>query len=137
MSESNKDVLRGAIEKVWNKGDLSAVEQFYAADVVIHGALPGMPSGLEGVKRVIAAYRAAFPDVHLTIEELVAEGDKVADRWSWTGTHKGEFMGIAPTGKRVSVAGITIMRIADGKIAEIRSASDQLDLMKQLGAVAA
>ena len=137
MSESNKDVLRGAIENVWNKGDLSAIAQYYAADVVIHGALPGLPPGLEGVRQVISAYRAAFPDVQLTIEELIAEGDTVADRWMWTGTHKGEFMGIAPTGKKVKLGGVSIVRIADGKIVEIRSASDNLELMKQLGAIAA
>jgi len=137
MSEKNKSVLRRAAEELWNQGDLSAAEELYDADVVLHGAMPGLSSGVEGVKQVVAAYRAAFPDLCLTIEELIAEGDKIADRWSWTGTHKGEFMGVAPTGKKVTAKGVSIVRIADGKIVEIQSASDRLDLMQQLGAIAA
>jgi steroid delta-isomerase-like uncharacterized protein len=95
----------------------------------------GCRQASRGVKQVIAAYRAAFPDVHITIEDLVSEGDKVAERWTMRGTHKGEFAGIPATGKQVTSTGLVIVRIADGKVAEIWGASDQLGLMRQLGAI--
>ena len=135
MSESNKGLLHRVIDEVWNQGDLSVAEEVYAADVMLHGSAPGLPPGIEGVKQVIAAQRDAFPDVRITIEDLVSEGDKVAERWTMRGTHKGEFMGIPATGKQVTSTGLVIVRIADGKIAEIWGASDQLDRMRQLGAI--
>jgi steroid delta-isomerase-like uncharacterized protein len=134
MSERNKDLLRRALDQAWNEGDLSAVEEFYAADVVLHGSIPGA-KGVEGVRRVISAYRAAFPDLQITIEDLVAEGTKVVNRWLMTGTQKGEFMGVAPTGKRVTSTGISIVSVEDAKIVEIWGESDRLGLMQQLGAV--
>lgn len=135
MSESNQALLHRIIDEVWNQGNLSVAEEVYAADVVLHESAPGLPPGIEGVKQVIAAYRAAFPDVHITIEDLVSEGDKVAERWTMRGTHKSEFMGIPATGKQVTSTGLVIVRIADGKVAEIWGASDQLGLMRQLGAI--
>ena len=135
MSESNKALLRRDLEEVWNQGNLDAIDELFAADVILHEAPPGALSGAEGVKQVVAGYRAAFPDLHFTIEDLIAEGDRVVNRWSLTGTHKGELMGIPPSGKQVTSTGISIVRIADGKIVEIWGASDQLGLMQQLGAV--
>ena len=135
MSESNKTLLRRDAEEVWNQGNLDAVDELFATDVILHEAPPGVSPGAKGVKQLIAGYRAALPDFHLTIEDLIAEGDRVVNRWSMTGTHKGELMGIPPTGKKVTSTGISIVRIADGKIAEIWGASDQLGLMQQLGAI--
>ena len=135
MSESNKTLLRRDAEEVWNQGNLDAVDELFATDVILHAAPPGVPPGAKGVKQLIAGYRAALPDFHLTIEDLIAEGDRVVNRWSMTGTHNGELMGIPPTGKKVTSTGISIVRIADGKIAEVWGASDQLGLMQQLGAI--
>jgi steroid delta-isomerase-like uncharacterized protein len=135
MSESNKAIQRGAIEEVWNKGNLDAAKEYYAADVVIHGAVPGQPQGIAGVRQAIGASRAGFPDLHLEIEDIVAEGDRVVNRWTMTGTHKGEYMGISPTGKRIEWSGISLVRIAESKIAEIWTGADRQALMQQLGAV--
>jgi predicted ester cyclase len=135
MSETTKDRLRQGWERTWNQGDLDAVQEYYAAGVVVHGAPSELPPGTEGVKFVISGLRAAFPDVQLTSDDLIVEGDKAVSRWSWTGTHKGEYLGIAPTGKRVTTSGISIMRLADDKIAEIWSTSDELGLMQQIGAM--
>ena len=135
MSQVNKDLLRRGWDRTWNQGDMDAIQELYAADVVLHGAPPGLPPGAEGVKLVIRGLRAAFPDLHFNSDDLIVEGDKAVNRWSMVGTHKGEYMGIPPTGKQVAYAGISIVRIADAKIAEIWNAADQLGLMQQLGAV--
>jgi steroid delta-isomerase-like uncharacterized protein len=135
MSESNEEINRGQIEEIWNQGNLDAIPKFYAADVVIHGAPSELPPGTEGVRVSIGGFRAAFPDLHLTIEDTIVQGDKLVFRWSWTGTHKGEFLGIPPSGKKVASNGMSIVRLAGGKIVEAWNASDDLGLMQQLGAV--
>lgn len=101
---------------------VGAAEEVYAVDVVIHNAAPGNPGGIEGVKLTVSSVRAAFPDLEFATEDLLAEGDKVAQRWSWTGTQEGEFMGNPPTGKKTTMSGISIVRVANGKIVEIWSA---------------
>jgi steroid delta-isomerase-like uncharacterized protein len=135
MSERNKDLFRRLVDVLWNQGDLDASSEFFADDAVIYGMPADFPQGIEGAKASIGWFRAAFPDLHLTNNDLIAEGDKVVQRWTMTGTHKGEFMGIAPTGKKFTTTGISIVRIANGKIVEAWNASDQLDLMQQLGAI--
>jgi steroid delta-isomerase-like uncharacterized protein len=122
MSEDNKAWFRREVGKVWNEGNLDAADEVYAADVVIHNAAPGNPGGLEGVKLTVSSVRAAFPDLQFATEDLIAEGDKVAQRWSITGTQKGEFMGAPPTGNKTTMSGISIVRIANGKIVEIWTA---------------
>ena len=122
MSEVNKAWFRREVDRVWNEGDLDAAEEVYAADVVIHNAAPGNPGGIEGVKLTVSSVRAAFPDLEFSTEDLLAEGDKVAQRWSITGTQKGEWMGAPPTGKKTTMRGISMMRIANGKIVDIWSA---------------
>jgi steroid delta-isomerase-like uncharacterized protein len=122
MSEDNKAWFRQKMGEIWNEGNLDAAGEVYAADVVIHNAAPGNPGGLEGVKFTVSSVRAAFPDLQFNVEDLIAEGDQIVQRWSWTGTQKGEFMGAPPTGKKTKVSGISIVRIADAKIAEIWSA---------------
>ena len=133
-TKENVALDRRVAEKVWNEGDMDVADQVFASDVVLHGAAPGLPPGVEGVKAAVTAYRAAFPDLHVTNDDYVAEGDRVASRWSWQGTHKGELFGIPATGKQVTMTGISIMRVVDGKIAEVWSSSDQLSLMQQIGA---
>ena len=135
MSEQNKTVGRRLFEQVWNKGDLAVLDELYAADFVSHSAQPGLPPGIEGEKQFVRMYLGAFPDTHMVIEDQVAEGDKVVTRWTATGTHKGELMGIPPTGKQVKVSGITIDRLRGGKIVEEWASFDQLGMLQQIGAV--
>ena len=122
MSEDKKAWLRKSMDEVWNKGNLDAAGEFYAADVVIHNAAPDNPGGLEGVKYTVSGLRGAFPDIQFTVEDLIAEGDKVSQRWSATGTQKGEWMGAPASGEKTTMGGISIVRIANGKIVEIWSA---------------
>ena len=118
-----------------HKGDttrlLAVVDKYYAPDFVFHSAAGAL--NLEQYKQVATLYPKAFPDIDSTVEDMVAEGDKVAFRYTWRGTHQGEFMGIAPTGKKVSLIGITIVRIAGEKIAETWAIDDTFGLMLQLG----
>ena len=134
-TEQNKTMARQMIEEVFNRGDLSRVDEFLAPDFVEREELPpGLPGGREGVKQLTAILRSAFPDFRATIDDLVAEGDKVVIRQTWTGTHKGEFMGVPPTGKSVSFGVIDILRIAGGKVVEHWGLMDSMSLMQQLGA---
>ena len=135
MSEENKALQRREMEEVWNQKNLAAIDEFYAPDFVNHSAPPGMPHDLEGLKALIGMYFGAFPDLQLTAEFQVAEGDKVVVRWIVTGTHTGELMGIPATGKSIRTTGIAINRIVGGKIAEVWFESDQMDMMQQLGVI--
>ena len=135
MSEHNKTIARRSFEGFWNKGDLAVLDELYAGDVVAHDAPPGLPPGLEGTRQFFTMYRAAFPDTHMEIEDQLADGDKVVTRWTATGTHTGDLMGIPPTGKQVKVPGITIDRLKGDKIVEYWSLFDQLGLLQQIGAV--
>jgi steroid delta-isomerase-like uncharacterized protein len=137
MSEANKALVRRFTNEVMNRGNLRVVDEIVAPNAVNHSSPPGFPAGTAGVKQMATMYRSAFPDVRITIEDLVAEGDRVAARWSATGTHRGELMGIPATGKRVTVTGIEINRIVDGKIVEHWESFDQLGMMQQLGVVPA
>ena len=134
--EQNKELVRRLIEEVFNQGNMSWADEFLAPDFVEHEELPpGIPDGREGVKQMTAMLRSAFPDFHATIDDIIAEGDKVVIRQSWTGTHRGEFMGIPPTGKRVSFGVIDIIRVDGGKFVEHWGQMDNAGLMQQLGAV--
>jgi steroid delta-isomerase-like uncharacterized protein len=138
--EENKAIVRRFFEEVWNKGKLAVADEVLAPNVVLH--IPGHPEddiiGLAAYKdRVITYLRTAFPDLQNTIEELFTEGDKVVVRWTWCGTHQGEFWGVAPTGKQISYEGISILRLADGKIVDDRFQADMLGLMQQFGAIPA
>jgi steroid delta-isomerase-like uncharacterized protein len=135
MSADHKALSRRVIEACFNQGNLALADELYAPDYVDHSAPPGFPPGVAGFKQQVAMYRAAFPDVHVTIEDQVAEGDKVVTRWTGRGTHQGELMGIAPTHKAVTVTGIAIDRIVAGKIVEHWENFDQLGMLVQLGVV--
>ena len=133
IEEDNKALVRRYID-LFNRNDLPVEEIIapLASSFVYHR--PGMPdvTGLSDVRQVLEMYRSAVSDMHQTIEDLVAEGDKVACRWSGRGTHQGEMMGVAATGKVITVTGIAIYRIANGKIQEEWDYSDVLGLMQQL-----
>lgn len=136
MSEDLKAIARRTID-VYARGDIELVDELYAPDYVDHspGNPPGLASGPEGVKQFVAMFRDAFPEGDATADDVIAEGDKVAVRWSGRGTHEGDFMGIPASGKHVSFSGTTIYRIADGKIAEEWTHADYLGLLTQIGAV--
>ena len=114
---------------------MDRAEELVAADYLDHAALPGQAPGLAGAKQQWATYLAGIPDLRVTIQELVAEADKVAVRRSYAGTHQGELLGVPPTGKQVRIGGISIFRLAEGKIAEQWEQLDRLALLQQLGAL--
>jgi steroid delta-isomerase-like uncharacterized protein len=134
--EGNKALVRRFYEDVINKGDMRLAEDVLAADYVEHPSLPGAGAGVAGFKQFVAMVSTAFPDLHVTVEDLIAEGDRVAARVTVSGTHRGVFLGtIQPTGKHVTWTGIDLIRIADGRIAERWNQRDLLGLMQQLGVV--
>jgi steroid delta-isomerase-like uncharacterized protein len=134
MSVQNKAKMRRGIEEVWNQGNYDVADEVIAQDFVAH--MPGSTddlNGPEGVKQYFAKLHQAFPDLKFTIEDHVAEGDRVIARWIARGTHDGDFRGIPPTGTHVAVTGITVNRFADGKIVEGWQYLDELGLLQQLG----
>jgi steroid delta-isomerase-like uncharacterized protein len=132
--DANKQVVRRFYEELWNRGNFDAADDLVAADYVRHDLRPGdAPAGPAGQKAVAQKFRAAFPDVSLEVEALVAEGDLVAARWTMSGTHTGAWGEVAPTGRRVRFSGVNFFRIANGKIAEIWNVRDDLGLREQLG----
>jgi steroid delta-isomerase-like uncharacterized protein len=133
--DNNKSIVRRAIEEPW-KGDLNIVDELFAADYVGHDpAMPELLRGPSAVREFISTYREAYPDAKLTVETQVAEADMVATRWTARGTHEGELMGIEPTGKQVTVTGLTLSRVQNGKIVEEFQNWDALGMMKQLDAL--
>jgi steroid delta-isomerase-like uncharacterized protein len=116
--EKNKALVRRVFEEVWVKRNLAAVDEFMAAEYVEHPDLSGQPPGTESLKQAMTMYRTAFPDLKATIDDIFAEGDRVAFRWSIRSTHLGDWLGIPPTGSHVTVRGFTVYRIAAGKVVE-------------------
>ena len=133
-AEENKALVRRFVEEFWNQGNMATADELMAGDAEIH-----MPTGetldLDELKGFNVAWRESFPDWHSTFEELIAEGDRVAERWTGRGTHLGELMGIPPTGKRVEGPGSVFYRIAGGKIVEFRGQFDMMGMMQQLGVI--
>jgi steroid delta-isomerase-like uncharacterized protein len=118
VEEKHKALVRRFHEEAWNKGNVAAVDEFMAADYVDYPIPSGLPPGTEGLKQTITTYRTAFPDLKATVDDIFAEGDRVAYRWSTRGTHLGEWLGIPPTGYHMAATGITVFRIAGGKVVE-------------------
>lgn len=135
-SQSAKDVVRRFFG-AWNESDLASIDEVVAADAEHHDPMdpPDLPPGPEGERQRIEAYRSAFPDARIEIEDMVAEDDRVAVRWTATGTHEGEFRGVEPTGTEVEIDGFEINRLEDGQIAESWVLFDALGLLQQLDAV--
>ena len=134
-TEENKRIARRFIEESFGQGKFHLLDEILADDYLDHDAPPGTPPGREGMKYIKAAYRSAFPDLQFTIEDQIAEGDKVTTRWTFRGTHTGELFGIPPTGKKVVMPGISIYRIADARMQEAWVRYDLLGMMQQLGVV--
>lgn len=136
MSEENKALGRREVEEIFSQGKLEVADEIYAPDFVDHDlVLPREMHGPEEMKEYVGMYRSAFPDLRVTLEDQVAAGDKVVNRWTAEGTHQGGFLGVAPTGNRVTFTGIHISRIAEGKLIESWENYDALGLLRQIGAV--
>ena len=134
-ARENKTTVRRFVDEVQSGGNIDAIDELCSPEFVNHSAPPGVPSNCEGVKQLTAMFRQAFPDSYFTVEDMVAEGDKVATRKTFHGTHQGEFMGIPPTGQQVSIGLIDIVRIAGGQVVEHWSMVDNLGMMQQLGVI--
>jgi steroid delta-isomerase-like uncharacterized protein len=134
-AQKNKAIVRRFVDEVQIGGNIDAIAELCSPEFVNHSAPPQVPSNREGVRQLTAMFRQAFPDSYLTVEDMVADGDKVATRKTFHGTHQGEFMGIPPTGLQVSIGLIGIVRIADGKVVEHWSIEDTLGMMQQLGVI--
>ena len=131
MSEENKAQARRLYEEVFNKANVDAIDELCVPGFVDHTALPGMAPGIEGVKQLLGMYFNAFPDLRITVDEMVAEGDVVVVRSTVTATHTGDLMGIPPTGKPITLRGLDFVRMSGGKATEIWHFED--DMFAQLG----
>jgi steroid delta-isomerase-like uncharacterized protein len=130
--EANKAVVMRVVDEMWNRGDAAAVEELIAPGMVEHGAFGAGTGGRDDARATIGRFRAAFPDLVLEAEDLIAEGDRVVLHWIGRGTHEGEFMGIPPSGTAVTARGLDIYRIADGQVVEHWGYPDVPGLMAQL-----
>jgi steroid delta-isomerase-like uncharacterized protein len=130
--DRNKALLEAFYAEFWNAGNVDAVDALVADDYVDHQPVPGLPAGKAGFAELVRLWHTGFPDMSETVEDLIAEGDKVVGRFTFRGTHTGEFMGFAPTGRQVSMTGIDIVRVRDGRIAEFWYAEQLHDLLTQL-----
>ncbi len=135
--EDNRAIVRRAIEAFNKQADRSGYFDMYAADVELHRFPPGLPPGRTGLQAFYGLLWSAFPDGEITLDDLFAEGDRVAARFHMTGTHKGDFMGLAPTGRPVTIEGITILRFTNGECVERWNRIDDMGLMQQVRALAA
>jgi steroid delta-isomerase-like uncharacterized protein len=131
--EENKALARRWNEEIWSKGNIAAIDELMATNFVWHTHFPGIAPDREGFKQSIATL-SAFSDVSCVAEDMIAEGDKVAVRWTWSGKHTGEYMGIATTGKQATMTGISIIHIAGSKITAEWDEQDNMGFMAQLGA---
>lgn len=136
QTENNTTVASRWYEEVFNAGKIELIDELFAPNFVDHDPSNPLP-GLEGVRQLVSMYRGAFPDLHLTIDDEITEGDKVVTRFTGRGTHKGPLMGIPPTGKRVTITAIDILRFENGRIAEHWGNQDLLGMMRQLGVIPA
>ena len=132
-TDQHKTIVRAFIDKLFTEGDLGAIDAYLSEDFVNHDPPIGLPPDREGMRAAGKMFREAFPDWHSDLEMLVAADDLVVERFTASGTHRGELMGVAPTGRTVSLPGINIFRIRDGRIVERWGRLDELGLLRQLG----
>ena len=133
MAQDNASIVRRFADEVITQGKIESAAEYVWEDVVEQVPLPGQGPGLDGLKDVLRSMRTGFPDIIFSIKEQITEGDKVASRFEWTGTHKGEFLGVPATGRHVRVWGIVIDRLEDGRIKDTRIIMDTFGMMAQLG----
>jgi predicted ester cyclase len=134
MIEDNLAFVRDMEEDLFNRRDLTAVDRYVSPAYTLRTAEEGAPSGREAIKTYIAAYLDGFPDLHISIDQLLAVGDRVIGVFTFTGTHKGHLFGVAPSGRTISVRQIAIYRVDSGQVVDEWEISDQLGLMQQIGA---
>ena len=133
MSEQNKQTVRRLMDEFWNKQNFDVADQMFAPDAVYQ--TEGVTQSYAEVKAAFMQTRHAFPDMRVSVDDLLAEGDKVVLRWTALGTHKNEFIGIAPTNRQVTMTGLTIYRFSDDRIVQAWNNSDSLGMLRQLGLV--
>ena len=131
--DKNKELARRSLEEVWSKGDMAVVDEIYSDEYILHFPFGPAYTGKEGVRGQVGEFRTAFPDWTEQLLDIIAEGDRVVVRFLSTGTHKGEFNGIAPTGRRIALEEAAILRIKDRKIVEEWGFFDLFSLHRQLG----
>lgn len=136
-AEDNKRINRQFYERVFNQHNLDAIPEYIGKSYTGHSFPPGLPPGPEGLKVFLSVFFSAFPDGKVTVEDILAEGDRVAARAVFSGTHQGDFQGIPATGKKVAVPAIDLARFEDGKLVEHWGGPDLMSLMVQLGAIPA
>jgi steroid delta-isomerase-like uncharacterized protein len=134
---TNKALVTEFIDALFTRGELDAVDRYLAPGFVNHDPFPGFAADREGLRQTAQAFRQAFPDWHSQLQALIAEEDLVSERFTARGTHQGEIMGVAPTGREVTLAGINIFRVQDGKLVERWGRTDDLGFLQQLGIVPA
>jgi steroid delta-isomerase-like uncharacterized protein len=133
----NKQIAQRFMEECWNNGNLNAISEYLSANCRYHDPVfPHLASGADNIRSHIENCRRGFPDMRITIEDTIAEGNEVVHHWTVTGTHKGHFLGVAPTNKRATVSGTSIFRFENSKIAEQWSDWNLITLMEQLGITA-
>ncbi|HEV8718217.1 MAG TPA: ester cyclase [Candidatus Binatia bacterium] len=133
--ELGERLIQHFVEEAWNKRNLAVIDEVFTSDAVAHDPAVPAVKDVESIKQFIAAYLTAFPDLQVMVDDLFTTEDRIATRWTARGTHKGEFLGLAPTEKSMAVTGLTIYRLADGKIAEYWANWDSPGLLQQLGTV--
>jgi steroid delta-isomerase-like uncharacterized protein len=133
MSTENKALVQRWFDEVWNRGRVEAIDELLAPDALVHGLGDGEMRGAAAFKPFHAAYREAFPDVRIQIDDMVAEGDQVAFRWTATASHQGNSLGFAATNRNVRFQGMGIIRVRNGKLVEGWNTFDQLGMLQQLG----
>lgn len=131
---TNKATYQQFIEEIFNQGRVERIGQFLAPSYGLRDAPPGAPTGPDAVAGIVRMFRAAFPDLHIALEQLVAEGEWVCARTLTRGTHRGPLFGVAPSGKTIAVPGLTLVRVIDGHLTESTVKNDMLTLLKQIGA---
>ena len=134
-AEDNKALVRRFVDEVQSKGNTDLIDEICSPEFVNHSAPQGLRADLEGIKILTTMFKGAFPDSYFTVEDMIAEGDKVVTRKTFHGTHEGEFMGIPPSGRPVNVSLIDVVRISDGRVVEHWSVGDNLGMMQQLGVI--
>jgi steroid delta-isomerase-like uncharacterized protein len=134
-AEDNKALVRRFVDEVQSKGSTDLIDEICSPEFVNHSAPPGLPADREGIKILTTMFKGALPDSYFSVEDMIAEGDKVVTRKTFHGTHEGEFMGIPPSGRPVNVSLIDVVRISDGRVVEHWSVGDNLGMMQQLGAM--
>jgi steroid delta-isomerase-like uncharacterized protein len=136
MSNANKDIVRRQwYDELWDKWNVSIADELFTTDYRLHLSGVPAPADTATTKQIVAMFSSAFPDLCHSVDEMIAEGDTIAARWTVTGTHTGEFQGIAATGKPIKLSGITVHHMKDGRISETWLVVDNLELMQQIGAI--